>query len=96
MNVGRISINPQTFNDKTLKIIGRSHTALDTEEKFYLAREMGFSHINTDIIAGALRRKISVTLKNARKILALNPESVTVHTLCVKARCISCRKVRLF
>ncbi len=84
MNVGRISINPQTFNDKTLKIIGRSHTALDTEEKFYLAREMGFSHINTDIIAGLYGENFSDFEKTLEKILALNPESVTVHTLCVK------------
>lgn len=83
-NVGRISINPQTFNDKTLKIIGRSHTSKDVEEKFYLAREMGFNHINTDIIAGLYGENFYDFEKTLEKIQNLNPESVTVHTLCVK------------
>ena len=82
--VGRISINPQTFNDKTLEIIGRSHSAKETEEKFYLAREMGFDHINTDIIAGLYGENFYDFEKTIDKILTLNPESVTVHTLCVK------------
>ena len=83
-NVGRISINPQTFNDKTLKIIGRSHTAKDAEEKFYLAREMGFNHINTDIIAGLYGENFYDFEKTLEKIQNLDPEIVTVHTLCVK------------
>ena len=33
-NVTRISINPQTMNDKTLKLIGRNHTSKDVIEKF--------------------------------------------------------------
>lgn len=82
--VGRISINPQTFNGKTLEIIGRSHTAKETEEKFYLARSMEFSHINTDIIAGLYGENIYDFEKTMEKIIFLNPESVTVHTLCVK------------
>ena len=39
--VTRISINPQTMKDDTLKIIGRRHTAKQTEEQFYLARSLG-------------------------------------------------------
>ena len=38
-NVTRISINPQTMNDKTLKLIGRNHNSKDVIEKFNLARE---------------------------------------------------------
>ena len=44
--VGRISVNPQTFKDETLKIIGRRHTSEETLKAFRLAREMGFDHIN--------------------------------------------------
>ncbi len=82
--VERISINPQTFNDKTLKIIGRNHTANDTIEKFYLAKALGFNHINTDIIAnlpGENLEDFEYTLEN---IKSLNPESVTVHSLSIK------------
>ena len=50
--VTRISINPQTMNDRTLQRIGRNHTAQDVREKFYLAREAGFDNINMDTICG--------------------------------------------
>lgn len=82
--VERISINPQTFNDKTLKIIGRNHTADETIEKFYLARDMGFNHINTDIIANLPGENLSDFEYTLEKIGELNPESVTVHSLSIK------------
>ncbi|MBM6838544.1 radical SAM protein, partial [Clostridium saudiense] len=45
-NVTRISINPQSMNDDTLKAIGRGHNVDDVKEKFNLARKMGFNDIN--------------------------------------------------
>ncbi|MBE7038627.1 MAG: coproporphyrinogen dehydrogenase HemZ [Ruminococcaceae bacterium] len=83
-NIERISINPQTFNDKTLKIIGRNHTAKETEEKFYLARSLGFNHINTDIIANLPGESVNDFEYTLEKIKNLNPESVTVHSLSIK------------
>ena len=49
--VTRVCVNPQTFSDETLKRIGRNHTAAEAEEKFLLAKSMGFS-VNMDFIAG--------------------------------------------
>ena len=40
--VSRISINPQTMNQKTLDLIGRKHTVEDVTEIFHMARELGF------------------------------------------------------
>ena len=80
----RISINPQTMNDKTLKIIGRCHTSDDIREKFQMAREEGFCHINTDLIAGLPgedEKDFEYTLSEIEK---LNPDSVTVHSLSLK------------
>ncbi len=80
----RISINPQTMNDKTLEIIGRRHTADDIREKFRMAREEGFCHINTDLIArlpGEDEKDFDYTLSEIEK---LNPDSVTVHSLSLK------------
>ena len=37
--VGRISVNPQTMRDRTLKLIGRQHSAGQTADAFRLARE---------------------------------------------------------
>lgn len=82
--VTRISINPQTMNDKTLKIIGRNHTSNDIREKFALARKMGFSHINMDLIAGLVGESTKDFKYSVNEIEKLNPESITVHSLCVK------------
>ena len=82
--VTRISINPQTFNDSVLEAIGRKHTAQQTIDAFYLARELGFDNINMDLIAGLTAdtpESFRSTIDTVRK---LDPESVTVHTLAVK------------
>ncbi len=83
-NVTRISINPQTMNDETLKIIGRNHTSKDFLESFHLAREMGFSHINCDIIAGLPGERESDFENTLSELERLQPESITVHTMSIK------------
>lgn len=82
--VTRISVNPQTLNDDVLKVIGRLHTGEDTINAFKTAREVGFDNINMDLIAG-LPSETSESFKNSLdKIIDLNPESITVHTLTLK------------
>ncbi|TYQ18103.1 UNVERIFIED_CONTAM: oxygen-independent coproporphyrinogen-3 oxidase [Acetivibrio alkalicellulosi] len=82
--VNRISINPQTMNDKTLEIIGRKHTSKDIINSYALAREIGFNNINMDVIVGLPNENIIDFNTTMDKIKSLNPESLTVHTLAVK------------
>lgn len=82
--VTRISINPQTFSDSVLKAIGRPHTAKDTEEKFHLARDLGFDNINTDLIAGLPTDSFEGFSDSIERAIALSPENITVHTLSLK------------
>ena len=82
--IGRISINPQTMNDRTLAVIGRAHTAQQVRDAYALAREEGIPHINMDVIAGLPGENetdFAHTMDEARK---LKPESLTVHTLAIK------------
>ena len=82
--IGRISINPQTMNDRTLEVIGRAHTAQQVRDAYALAREEGIPHINMDVIAGLPgenEKDFAHTMDEARK---LRPESLTVHTLAIK------------
>ena len=79
-----ISINPQTMNDDVLKAIGRRHTAEETEKAFLLARECGFDNINTDLIAGLHGDTFDSFKATVERVLALDPESVTVHSLSMK------------
>lgn len=83
-NVSRISINPQSMNDKTLKLIGRNHSASDIIEKFKLARSLGFDNINMDIIVGLPDEGIHEIERTCSEISKLEPDNITVHGLCVK------------
>lgn len=83
-NISRISINPQTSNDKTLEIIGRKHTYSDFEDSLALARDLGFSHINCDIIAGLPDETEMDFQKTLDSLILHNPESITVHTMSIK------------
>ena len=82
--VTRISVNPQTFNDAVLEAIGRKHTAQQTVDAFRLARELGFDNINMDLIAGLTSDTPDSFCRTIDTVRALDPESVTVHTLAVK------------
>lgn len=82
--VSRISINPQTMQDKTLRLIGRNHTAQQCVEAFHMARAEGFNNINCDLIAGLPEETLEDFTDTFDKIKELSPESVTVHTMSVK------------
>lgn len=81
---GRISINPQTFNDNVLKIIGRQHTSKDTIEAYKIARDAGFDNINMDLIAGLPKDTYESFLHTLDIAAELDPESITVHSLTIK------------
>mgnify|MGYP001072259413 CR=1 FL=1 len=82
--IDRISINPQTMNQKTLDLIGRRHTVEDVREKFHLARGLGFDNINMDLIVGLPEETIDDVKNTMEEIKSLAPDSVTVHSLAIK------------
>ncbi len=82
--VSRISVNPQTMNDKTLRLIGRSHTTQDTLDAFKMARDAGFDNINMDMILGLPGEGKEEVQKTLDEIAELGPDSLTVHSLAVK------------
>lgn len=82
--VNRISINPQTMNEKTLRLIGREHSVEQFVNAFKMAREEGHTHINTDLILGLPQETAKDVEETMKRIVELDPESITVHTLAVK------------
>ncbi len=82
--VTRVSVNPQSMNERTLALIGRNHTPEDAERAFYLAREAGFDNINMDVIAGLPGESAGDMEATLERIGRLCPESLTVHTLALK------------
>lgn len=80
----RISINPQTMNDSVLEAIGRRHSVQQTVDALALARRMGHSNINMDLIAGLPTDTVEGFCASLEQVLALAPENITLHTLSVK------------
>ncbi len=82
-NVTRISINPQTFCDATLKRIGRKHTVKDVIDAYKIALKYNFD-VNMDLIAGLTGEPFRTFKKSIQTVLELVPENITIHTLSKK------------
>nr|WP_315034085.1 coproporphyrinogen dehydrogenase HemZ [uncultured Lachnoanaerobaculum sp.] len=84
MGVDRISINPQTMQQKTLDLIGRHHSIEDIYESYKLARDVGFENINMDFIIGLNGETLEDVIDSFKKVRTFAPESVTIHSLALK------------
>ena len=82
--ITRISVNPQTMSDKTLKTIGRNHTVKQFVDAFNLVREEGFDNINSDIILGLPGETVEDVRHTIEELKKLGPDSLTVHSLAIK------------
>ena len=78
--VTRVCVNPQSFNEKTLRLIGRNHTIDDFYAKYEMVKSYGFD-INIDLIAGLPEESIDDFIFSVNSALKLNPENLTIHTL---------------
>ncbi len=81
--VSRVCVNPQTLNESTLTAIGRRHSAQDFIDSYKLMRDAGFD-INVDLIAGLEGENSADFMYSLKKVEALQPQNITVHTLSVK------------
>ncbi len=82
--VTRVSVNPQTMQQRTLDKIGRRHTPEDIIRAFNELKKNGDWQINMDLILGLPGENVSDVKDSVKKVLALNPDDVTVHALALK------------
>lgn len=82
--VDRISVNPQSMNKKTLDIIGRKHSPEQISSAMELVRKYDFRAINMDVIAGLPEETAEEFSDSLDKVVAFDPENITVHTMCIK------------
>lgn len=80
--VTRVSVNPQTFNDKTLEIIGRRHKSAQTYNAYMLVKDK--FDVNMDLIACLPDETFEDFKRSVDIAVALDPENITVHTLYMK------------
>ena len=82
--VNRISINPQTMNQKTLDRIGRKHSVEETIRAFEMTKKYDCFSINADLIAGLPGESIEDFQRTVSDVCELSPHAVTVHTMYLK------------
>ena len=82
--VSRICINPQTFSDETLKIIGRKHTITDFYNAYEMSGKYGFI-VNIDLIAGLEKESVDTFATGVEKAVQTGADNITVHCLSLKS-----------
>ena len=80
----RLSIGVQSFSDKQLQNIGRSHTGEDAMQAFLLARSAGFININLDLMYGLPGQTAKGWQKTLETASSLNPEHFSLYELMVE------------
>ncbi len=82
--VDRLSVNPQTMDDRVLELIGRRHTADDIIDALEMVRSVGGFDVNMDLIAGLPGDSAEGFTDTVEKVLSLGAENITIHTLSLK------------
>lgn len=79
--VNRLSIGLQSTNNRLLKEIGRIHTYEQFIETYNLARKVGFSNINVDLMLGLPNQKIQDLKSSLQEVIRIEPEHISVYSL---------------
>jgi oxygen-independent coproporphyrinogen III oxidase len=79
--VNRASFGAQTFDDRELKRLGRTHTADDTRRTLDALRDAGFTNVSFDLIAGLPEQTLEAWERNLSEALALRPEHLSLYLL---------------
>ena len=82
--VDRLSVNPQTMDNRVLDLIGRRHSAEDILSALEIVRKVGGFDVNMDLIAGLPGDSVEGFKDTVEKLLALGAENITIHTLSLK------------
>jgi oxygen-independent coproporphyrinogen-3 oxidase len=81
LGINRASFGAQTFDDRELKQLGRTHDSRDITTTFHRLREFGFENINFDLIAGLPGQTLAGWQHNLEGALALLPDHLSLYLL---------------
>ncbi len=82
--INRASVGVQSFIDRELVSLSRTHTAAGARRTLDLLREAGFENISLDLIAGLPEQSLEDWEFNLREALAIRPEHLSLYLLEVK------------
>ena len=81
LGINRASFGAQTFDDRELAKLGRSHTAADARRTFHDLRAAGFDNVSFDLIAGLPGQMLAGWERNVAEALELQPEHLSFYLL---------------
>ena len=79
--INRISMGIQTFQEETLKLLHRRHTARQAIEAFQRCREAGFQNISIDLMYGLPGETLDTWKEDLQQAIALHPEHISAYHL---------------
>ncbi len=83
-NVNRLSIGIQTFNEKYLKMLNRSHAKEEVFEKINMAKMIGFENINVDLMYALPSSSLSELAVDLDNFLKLNVTHISCYSLMIE------------
>lgn len=92
--VNRISLGVQTFNDKQLKQIGRSHTEAQIYATIASLKEAGFQNISIDLIYALPGQTMQQVKENVAKALSLDIPHLSLYSLILEHHTVFMNKMR--
>lgn len=92
--VNRISLGVQTFNDKQLKQIGRSHTEAQIYTTIASLKEAGFQNMSIDLIYALPGQTMQQVKENVAKALALDIPHLSLYSLILEHHTVFMNKMR--
>jgi oxygen-independent coproporphyrinogen-3 oxidase len=82
--INRLSIGLQSADNKELKLLGRIHTYEEFVENYYLAREIGFTNINIDLMSALPNQTEEDFMNTLYKVIDLGPEHISAYSLIIE------------
>ena len=79
--INRISMGIQTFQEETLRLLHRRHTAAQAIESFYRCREAGFRNISIDLMYGLPGETLANWEQDLQQAIRLQPEHISAYHL---------------
>lgn len=82
--INRISMGLQSTNNQELKELGRIHTYEEFVSNYELARNVGFTNINIDVMSAIPLQTIKSWKKTLERVVALSPEHISAYSLIIE------------
>ena len=81
LGIDRLSIGLQTTDNELLSLIGRIHTYEEFLDTYNMAREIGFTNINVDLMLALPTQTEKMLVDSLLKVINLNPNHISLYSL---------------